>query len=122
MFKKFRSGVGTAVDKITQKELTEKNLQKPLYELQLALIANNVAVPIAEKITKDVEQALIKTKVGRLTSRKKVTYDALKKANVAVGFDKASNFKFYWDKNLGRAFYPDGREVPLNERQDLPSL
>ena len=72
MFKKLKSGIGSAVDKLTQKELTEKNLEKPLYDLQLALIGNNVAVPIAEKITKVVEQALATTKVGRLTSRKKL--------------------------------------------------
>ncbi len=84
MFKKFRSGIDSAVEKISQKELTEKNLQKHLYDLQLALIANNVAVPIAEKITKEVEQALIQTKVGRLTSRKKITFEALKKAIIDI--------------------------------------
>ncbi|MGC9780713.1 MAG: signal recognition particle-docking protein FtsY [Candidatus Heimdallarchaeota archaeon] len=84
MFKKFRSGIDSAVEKISQKELTEKNLQKHLYDLQLALIANNVAVPIAEKITKEVEQALIQTKVGRLTSRKKIIFEALKKAIIDI--------------------------------------
>jgi len=84
LFKKFRSGINTALEKLTQKELTEKNLQKPLYDLQLSLIQNNVAVPIAEKITKEVEQALVKTKVGRLTSRKKVAYEALRKAIIDI--------------------------------------
>ena len=84
MFKKLRSGLGSAVEKLTQKELTEKNLEKPLYDLQLALIGNNVAVPIAEKITKEVEHALATTKVGRLTSRKKITYDALRKAIIDI--------------------------------------
>ncbi|NHJ49213.1 MAG: signal recognition particle-docking protein FtsY [Asgard group archaeon] len=80
LFKKFRSGVNSALEKLTQKELTPKSLEKPLYDLQLSLIANNVAVPIAEKITKDVENALINTKVGRLTSRKKIAFTALRKA------------------------------------------
>ncbi|MHA1743086.1 MAG: signal recognition particle receptor subunit alpha, partial [Candidatus Heimdallarchaeota archaeon] len=84
LFKKFRSGINAALEKLTQKELTEKKLQKPLYDLQLSLIQNNVAVPIAEKITKDVEQALIKTKVGRLTSLKKVAYEALRKAIIEI--------------------------------------
>ncbi len=84
MFKKFRSGINSAFEKLTQKELTSKNLEKPLYELQLSLIANNVAVPIAEKISKDVENALINTKVGRLVSRKKVAYDALRKAIIEI--------------------------------------
>jgi fused signal recognition particle receptor len=52
--------------------------------LQLALVANNVAVPIAEKITKEVEQELVETKIGRLTSRKKVTYEALKKSIIDI--------------------------------------
>lgn len=49
-------------------------------------------------------------------------YDAVKAANLKVGFDKANNFKFYWDNNLGRAFYPDGSEVPAEDRQYLPSF
>ena len=76
------------------------------------------STPQLSEMIKEHESAI---KSGDKQARAKA-YDALKKANVAVGFDKASNFKFYWDKNLGRAFYPDGREVPLNERQDLPSL
>ncbi|NHJ88117.1 MAG: signal recognition particle-docking protein FtsY [Asgard group archaeon] len=78
MFKKLRNGIDSALEKITQKEITEKKLEKPLYDLQLALIGNNVAVPIAEKITKEVELALATTKIGRLTSIKKVAYEALR--------------------------------------------
>lgn len=84
MFKKFRNGVSSAVEKITLKEITEKKLEKPLYDLQLALIANNVAVPIAEKIAKDVEQELATVKIGRLTSIKKITYDALRKSIINI--------------------------------------
>ncbi|NHK29992.1 MAG: signal recognition particle-docking protein FtsY [Asgard group archaeon] len=84
MFKKIRSGINSAFEKLTQKELTSKNLEKSLYELQLSLIANNVAVPIAEKISKEVENALIKTKVSRLTSRKKVANQALRKAILEI--------------------------------------
>jgi hypothetical protein len=54
--------------------------------------------------------------------RRAVAYDALKAANVAVGYNKESGVKFYWDKNLGRAFYPDGSEVPSEERPYLPTL
>ena len=84
LFKKLKNGIGSAVEKLTQKELTPQNLEKPLYELQLALIANNVAVPIAELITKDVEKALSTTKVSRLTSRKKITYQALRKSIIDI--------------------------------------
>ena len=84
LFKKFRKGVSTAVDKFTQKEITEKRLEKPLYELQLALISNNVAVPIAEKIAKDVENELATEKVGRLSSIKKITYEALRKSIINI--------------------------------------
>ncbi|MHA1187365.1 MAG: signal recognition particle-docking protein FtsY [Candidatus Heimdallarchaeota archaeon] len=84
MFKKLKTGLGSAVEKLTQKELTEKNLEKPLYELQLALIANNVAVPIAELITKDVENALRNSKVSRLASRKKITFQALRKSIIDI--------------------------------------
>lgn len=73
------------------------------------------------ELSKLIQQHEASIKSGDKQARARA-YDALKKANVAVGFDQENNFKFYWDKNLGRAFYPDGREVPLEERQYLPSL
>ncbi|MEA2070498.1 MAG: signal recognition particle receptor subunit alpha, partial [Asgard group archaeon] len=84
MFKKIKEGLDTAVEKITQKELTAEKLEKPLYELQLALISNNVAVPIAERIAKEVENELAQTKVGRLASKKKITYEALRKSIINI--------------------------------------
>ncbi|MFW9922702.1 MAG: signal recognition particle-docking protein FtsY [Candidatus Thorarchaeota archaeon] len=84
MFKKFRNGVNSAVEKITQKEITEKNLTKPLQDLQYSLIANNVAVPIAEKIATEVEQELSTVKVGRLVSIKKIAFDALRKSIISI--------------------------------------
>lgn len=76
------------------------------------------STPELSELIKVHESAI---KSGDKQARAKA-YDALKKANVAIGFDQNSNFKFYWDKNMGRAFYPDGQEVPLDERQDLPNL
>lgn len=84
LFKKFRNGVNSAVEKITQKEITEKNLTKPLQDLQYSLIANNVAVPIAEKIATEVEQELSTVKVGRLVSIKKIAFDALRKSIISI--------------------------------------
>lgn len=84
MFETFKNGIDTIVEVITKKELTSENLQEPLYQLQLALISNNVAVPIAEKIAKEVEEELVKTKVGRFTRRKTVAYEALRKAVIDI--------------------------------------
>lgn len=49
-------------------------------------------------------------------------YEALKKANVAIGYDQDTNFKYYYDKNLGRAFHVNGKEVSDSERMYLPKL
>jgi len=72
-------------------------------------------------LTKLIQEHEASIKSGDERARAKA-YDALKKANVGIGFNQENNFKFYWDKNLGRAFYANGQEVPDEERQYLPSL
>jgi hypothetical protein len=49
-------------------------------------------------------------------------YDALKKANVGIGYNQDTNFKYYHDKNLGRDFHVNGQEITGEERMDLPTL
>jgi fused signal recognition particle receptor len=84
MFKKLKSGLNSVTDTLTQKELTEKRLDEPLTQLQLELIKNNVAVPIAEKITEDVKDKLLHTKIGLLKNKKKFVYEILRKAIIDI--------------------------------------
>ena len=90
-----------------------------LYEIEKDAAAQmKYSTSDLSNLIKDHESAI---KSGDKRARA-IAYDALKKANVSVGYDRANNFKFYWDKNLGRAFYADGSEVPSEERQYLPTL
>ena len=46
MFEKLRGALDTAVTKATTKELSDKNLSDAVWELQLVLIQNDVAVEV----------------------------------------------------------------------------
>jgi signal recognition particle GTPase len=53
VFDKLRGAINKAVTKATTKELTDKNLSDAVWELQLVLIQNDVAVEVAEHICHD---------------------------------------------------------------------
>ena len=50
MFDKLRGALDTAITKATTRELSEKNLSDAVWELQMVLIQNDVAVEVAEHI------------------------------------------------------------------------
>ena len=59
MFDKIRSALDTAVTKVTTKELNEKNLSDAVWELQLVLIQNDVAVEVAEHVCELTKEKLL---------------------------------------------------------------
>ncbi|MHA1951938.1 MAG: signal recognition particle-docking protein FtsY [Candidatus Thorarchaeota archaeon] len=66
MFDKLRRAIDTAVTKATTKELSEKNLADAVWELQMVLIQNDVAVEVAEHICDLTKEKLLGTRTGRL--------------------------------------------------------
>ena len=66
MFDKLRKAMDGFVSRITHKSITEKNLQDALSELQIALLANDVALEAAEKIGVRVSETLLGEEIGRL--------------------------------------------------------
>ncbi|MGY5865067.1 MAG: signal recognition particle-docking protein FtsY [Candidatus Thorarchaeota archaeon] len=66
MFEKLRGAIDTAVTKTTTKELSEKNLADAVWELQMVLIQNDVAVEVAEHICDLTKQKLLGSRTGRL--------------------------------------------------------
>jgi fused signal recognition particle receptor len=50
LFEKLRGALDTAITKATTKELSEKNLADAVWDLQMVLIQNDVAVEVAEHI------------------------------------------------------------------------
>lgn len=77
MFDKLKEGISSAVEKITTKTLSEKNMDDVLWELQLVLIQNDVAVEVAEAITNKVKEKLLGYKIGRLEKVSKIVRHAL---------------------------------------------
>jgi fused signal recognition particle receptor len=66
VFDKLRGGLENAVTKATTKELSEKNLKDAVWELQMVLIQNDVAVETAEHICELTKEKLLGTRTGRL--------------------------------------------------------
>lgn len=68
---KKKEGILEAITKVvTEKKLSEKMLDDALWELQLALLENNVASDVAEGITGNIKKALVGRSVKRSEARK----------------------------------------------------
>lgn len=84
MFGKLRGALDTAVTKATTKELSEKNLSNVMWDLQLVLIQNDVAVEVAEHICSLTKEKLLGTRTGRLENVSKLFRAALYESIVEV--------------------------------------
>ena len=80
MFNKLREGLRGFVEQISKVELTEKNLEPILWNLQLQLIGSDVAVSVAEKLCKDLEQKLKGASLGRFENKEAFVKKALREA------------------------------------------
>ena len=72
MFEKLRGALDTAITKATTKELSEKNLTDAVWELQMVLIQNDVAVEVAEHICELTKEKVLGTRAGRLDNISRV--------------------------------------------------
>ena len=77
MFDKLRKSLDTAVTKTTTRELSEKNLEDAVWELQLVLIQNDVAVEVAEQICELTKEKILGTRAGRLENLSKLFKKAI---------------------------------------------
>ncbi len=77
MFEKLRGAVDSAVTKATTKELNEKNLADAVWDLQMILIQNDVAVEVAEHICNLTKEKLVGTRTGRLEKTGKLFRTAI---------------------------------------------
>lgn len=84
MFDRLRKAVDGFVHRVTHKSITEKNLDDALGDLQMALLANDVAYEAAEHICNHVKKALEGEHIGRLQSKKDTIQDALSSAILAA--------------------------------------
>lgn len=77
MFDKLRGALDSAVTKAVTKELNEKNLTEAVWQLQLVLIQNDVAMEAAEYISDLTKKKLLGTRAGRLENVAKVFRTAI---------------------------------------------
>jgi fused signal recognition particle receptor len=77
LFDNLRSAIDTAVTKATTKELDEENLSDAVWELQLLLIQNDVAVEVAERVCELTKQELLGRRTGRLENLTKLFQEAV---------------------------------------------
>ncbi len=84
MFEKLRGALDTAITKATTKELTEKNLADAVWELQMVLIQNDVAVEVAERICELTKNKILGTRTGRLENVKQLFREAIRDAVLEI--------------------------------------
>lgn len=78
MFEKLRQGLRGVIDRISKGELTDKDLDKMMWELQLQLIANDVAVDVANKICLELKDRLRGETAPRFGDRAAPVKEALR--------------------------------------------
>ncbi|MGD2200073.1 MAG: signal recognition particle-docking protein FtsY [Candidatus Bathyarchaeota archaeon] len=69
MFEKLRQGLRGVVDRISKSDLDEKDLEPILWDLQLQLISNDVAMEVAAKVSEDLKERLAGTAVTRFSDK-----------------------------------------------------
>ena len=84
MFDKLRGAISNAMTKATTKELTDKNLSDAVWELQLVLIQNDVAVEVAEHICELTKEKMLGSRTGRLENLTKLFRSALHDSVIEV--------------------------------------
>ena len=84
MFEKLKSGFKGLVNKVTTTELKAENLNPILSEFKMSLVENDVAFPVAEKISNDLEKRLVGVQVKRLDDRKKIVEENLRQVLLEV--------------------------------------
>ena len=65
MFEKLKQGLRGVVDKISKSQLSEQDVEPILWELQLQLISNDVAVDVASRIGEELKERLKGVAVSR---------------------------------------------------------
>lgn len=67
VFDKIKNAFKTLADTVQKKSLTENALRSDLEDFEMQLIANDVASPVAKKITEGLQERLVGKKITRLT-------------------------------------------------------
>ena len=80
MFEKLKQGLRGVVDRISKSELSDKDMDPILWDLQLQLISNDVAVDVASKVSEDLKERLKGVTLPRFGDKTTPIRDALRES------------------------------------------
>lgn len=80
MFEKLKQGLRGVVERISKSELSEKDLEPILWDLQLQLISNDVAVDVAAKVCEELRERLKGVTFPRFGDKMAPVREALREA------------------------------------------
>lgn len=78
MFEKLKSGLKGLVTKVTTTNLSSQSLRPVLSDFKISFAENDVAFPVAEQITSEMEKRLEGVQVKRLEDKKKIVEQNLR--------------------------------------------
>ena len=84
MFETLKNSLTGFVEKVSTKTLSEDQIEDVLWELQIILLENDVALSVAAEIGELLKKQLTGEKVGRLKSTKKFVYNSLRNAILEI--------------------------------------
>jgi fused signal recognition particle receptor len=103
LFEKLRSGVNGLVQKISQRELSDKDIDRVLDEFLLVLVQNDVAYDVAKKICDSLREKLEVTQVRRFADAAEPAKSVLR--DVLLDLLKGSGGELFFkvlDENKGQ--------------------
>jgi signal recognition particle GTPase len=78
MFEGLKKSLGNILDKLSKTELNEKKLEAILQDFKLALLENDVALSVTDRICNEVKIRLKGVEVKRFEGRKNIVEKALR--------------------------------------------
>jgi len=64
LFDRLKKAIGSLVDQISPKKISEADLDSLLWDFQMSLVECDVALPVAEEISNRIKERLVGSKVG----------------------------------------------------------
>jgi fused signal recognition particle receptor len=88
MFDRLKSAFSSVASALREKELTEADLDKAVFDFQLSLVESDVAQTVADSLTKEVQKSLAGARVDRSADLSEVVKERLAAA-LGGAFEKA---------------------------------
>ncbi|WP_456453943.1 signal recognition particle-docking protein FtsY, partial [Thermococcus sp.] len=84
MFGKLKEKLGSFVEKVSQTEISEKDVENALWDLEIELLEADVALEAVEELKERIKEKLVGQKVKIGTKKKKIVEEAVRDAVLEV--------------------------------------